>query len=68
MKHKKPKRKVKAHVKKAELYLCNPSLNTSCDKTFCHTKGGQCYMTIHKAFAKDAQEILNDLKGLKTDD
>lgn len=33
-------------------YLCDPEKYTECDKTFCHTKGGDCFLTLDKKYTE----------------
>lgn len=40
-------------------YLCDPALNTACEKTQCFLNGGPCRHTVHIKFAK--QPIENAL-------
>lgn len=37
----------------ATLYLCNPELNTSCDKSNCYINGGDCMLTININYRRD---------------
>ncbi len=34
------------------LYMCDPKINTECNKRGCHTKGGPCFMTKKYKYRK----------------
>jgi len=41
-----------------KIYLCDPSKNKECDKTFCFINGGDCNMTQKKECKVDGSPLI----------